>query len=103
MEDMSMSWEEDTIFKRHELTIERIRDTQSETSVEEPYRDFFRRTSAFLIAVEDARTLLACGFSELSVDKRRDMNHFFYQELLPSAYEESYLNPAYAVRMLGTE
>lgn len=96
--------ENDMAAERHGLTIERIRSILLEESVAEPFCDYFKRTAEFLIMIEDTRLLLDKGaFADLSVDMLQDMNHCFYQELLPHFYETSYANPAYAVKQLGQE
>lgn len=90
--------------ERHALTISRIREIMREETVDTLYRNFFQRTAEFLIMVEDTRVLLAQGaFSDLPVDMLQDMNHCFYQELLPQFYSTSYANPAYAAEKLGKE
>lgn len=96
--------ENESLAERHGLAIERIREIPAEAAVAEPYRDFFKRTAEFLIMVEDTRLLLADGaFDDIPVDMLRDMNQCFYQELMPQFYEESYANPAFAVKRLGAE
>lgn len=82
--------------ERYVLAKERIREIQGETRVPEPYRAFFAAVSEFLQPVIDVMDDPAV--------KEKDpagFNHRLYADILPDHYEESYGNPAYAVRMLG--
>ncbi|MDO4804166.1 MAG: aminopeptidase [Lachnospiraceae bacterium] len=71
--------------ERMELALGRLAGIPDERIVPEPYGDYFRRVAMFL----------------LSVRKDAD-NAELYRDILPENYGESYANPDYAVKMLGS-
>lgn len=96
----------EAVSERFELAAERIREIasgKSETPTGE-LRTYFMKTAAFLekcraiyVAVADD-ILERCTIEDLKRENRE-----FYEELFPENYENSYANPAYAVRTLGEE
>ncbi len=90
--------------ERHTLTIERIKLMLQEETVDLPYRSFFSEVAEFLIMVEDTRVLLSANAcDDVPLEMLQDMNHCFYQQLAEPFYEQSYLNPSYAVNVLGKD
>ena len=90
--------------ERFALVRERIAQIKEETGVKEPFADYFKKNVAFL--------QLLCGvYDEIAagVDKNQMMeelearNQALYADIRPQAYETSYANPEYAVKMLGGE
>lgn len=90
--------------ERFELVRERVAQIKEETGVREPFADYFKKNAAFL--------QLLCGvYDEIAagVDKNQMMeelearNQALYADIRPQAYETSYANPEYAVKMLGGE
>lgn len=86
------------------LVSERIAEIAEHSEVSAPFSDYFGRTASFLrdlfalLTKETDGTLRNRTLEECERD-----NKLLYKELLPGDYEESYANPAYAVKMLGEE
>lgn len=90
------------IEERYELAVERIRGMQSENTVPEKYRDYFHQMAAFVQMIDELRTQLLKGSYQQADQKGlAAWNERLYRDILGEAYETSYANPAYAVRMLG--
>lgn len=90
------------IEERYELAVERIRVMQSENTVPEKYRDYFHQMAAFVQMIDELRTQLLKGsYQQADQKELAAWNERLYRDVLGEAYETSYANPAYAVRMLG--
>lgn len=102
--DYRLLWKEENeaVRERYGLAVERIREMESEETVEEPFREYFRRTAAFIGMMDQLRQLVEDGsFREQSLDEMKAWNHRLYEDILPGQYETSFANPAYAVEKLG--
>ncbi len=96
--------ENEAVEERHELALERIGQFAGEETVEEPYRDYFRRTAEFILMIEDVFVMQNSGeLEKLSLKEMEALNHRLYEDVLPGQYGESYANPAYAVERLGQD
>ena len=96
--------ENEAVEERHELALERIGQFAGEETVEEPYRDYFRRTAEFILMIEDVFVMQNRGeLEKLSLKEMEALNHRLYEDVLPGQYGESYANPAYAVERLGQD
>ena len=92
------------IEERYELALDRIRLMQTEDTVGEPYKDYFKKMAEFVLMLDELRTELLDGrYQKLELDELRTWNRRLYQDVLPEQYEESYANPDYACKMLGKE
>ena len=92
------------IEERYELALDRIRLMQTEDTVKEPYRDYFKKMAEFVLMLDELRTELLDGrYQKLELDELRKWNRRLYQDVLPGQYEKSYANPDYACKMLGKE
>ena len=92
------------IEERYELALDRIRLMQTEDTVKEPYRDYFKKMAEFVLMLDELRTELLDGrYQKLELDELRKWNRRLYQDVLPEQYEESYANPDYACKMFGKE
>lgn len=90
------------IEERYELAVERIRVMQSENTVPEKYRDYFHRMAAFVQMIDELRTQLLKGsYQQADQKELAAWNERLYRDILGEAYEVSYANPTYAVRVLG--
>lgn len=90
------------IEERYELAVERIRVMQSENTVPEKYREYFHQMAAFVQMIDELRTQLLKGsYQQADQKELAAWNERLYRDILGEAYETSYANPAYAVRMLG--
>ncbi len=100
--------ENESVLERYELSLERIRQIKDEQAVTEPFRDYFAGVSGFISRIGDlAEKLNRNGVSKyihsFSLEELAEENKSFYADILPDHYEESYANPAYAVKKLGEE
>lgn len=96
--------ENKAVEERHELALERIGQFADEETVEEPYRDYFRRTAEFILMIEDVFVMQKRGeLEKLDLKAMEALNHRLYEDVLPGQYGESYANPAYAVERLGQD
>ncbi len=90
------------VTERYELMIGRITEIRSEQQVSEKYQDYFKKAAefiyltAFVLQEENAKRLEDRTFLECE-----KVNQMLYRDILPEFYEESYANPAAAVRLLG--
>ena len=102
--------------ERYALAVERIREISKEISPEasegasggqlnnKNLEAFFGFAAEFLLLIDDTRNFLAQGGQETaSLEELKERNHRLYEDILPEHYEESYGNPAYAVKCLGEE
>lgn len=102
MEEITISQE--ILEERYGLAIERIRCIPRETLGREELKQYFDRTAAFLLLLDDTRKFIAeGGLKKAAMEELQKRNHELYEDVLPAHYEESYGNPAYAVRRLGEE
>ncbi len=102
MEEATVSPE--VLKERYGLAIERITAISGENFGREEFRDYFDKTAAFLLLLDDTRRFLAAeGQKRATVEELQRRNHELYADILPGHYEESYGNPAYAVKRLGEE
>lgn len=97
--------ENDSVLERYELALERIQAfVNGDTSIGEPYLDYFKRTAEFLLMMDELRRHVdSKNMKDVSFEKMKEYNHMLYQDVLVEEdnYERSYANPAYAVSMLG--
>ena len=92
------------IEERYELALDRIRLMQTEDTVGEPYKDYFKKMAEFVLMLDELRTELLDGrYQKFELDELRKWNRRLYQDVLPGQYEKSYANPDYACKMLGKE
>ena len=92
------------IEERYELAIGRIREMRQEQTVQELFRDYFRKMADFVIMIDELKKALEGGsYQESSLEELERWNESLYHDILPEQYEISYANPAYAVRCLGEE
>ena len=84
--------------ERYELAETRIREIITENTVKEPFGAFFRKMAKFLSIAAD---VMDEKNEKLTIDELKERNYRFYKDILPENYENSYGNPAYAVKELG--
>ncbi len=91
------------VSERYELALERVKGIVHETGVEERYQDYFKRQAEFVLSVMNLYEQVQYGDYELfTLEELQAKNQVLYGELRDS-YATSYLNPEYAVHMLGEE
>lgn len=99
-------WSEENrqITERYDLAMERIARFGADTGVQEPFRSYFAEMSRFAGQIEElARRQMRDELDGLTLEQWKQLNHELYADILPEHYEESYGNPAFAVKKLGEE
>ena len=68
------------IEERYELALDRIRLMQTEDTVGEPYKDYFKKMAEFVLMLDELRTELLDGrYQKLELDELRKWNRRLYQ------------------------
>ena len=96
--------ETEDIMERFELVTERIDEIPSESELPDKLQAYFNTVAAF---TQDVRVVLQKAIAEELMERslqecEADAKRIF-ERFMPSNYEESFLNPAYAVSQLGQE
>ena len=82
--------------------MERIEEILTEDSVKQPYRDFFVRTSEFILKIRElVSEAEQRRLEKKSLGELEKLNYDLYRDILPEHYENSYANPTYAKEKLG--
>ena len=90
--------------ERYHLVLERIQEIQTEHTVSNPYRDYFREIGKFIENMAELYQQCESGkYQTLSLEQLRDWNRTCYGQLEKEAYQTSYANPTYAIQQLGQE
>lgn len=95
--------------ERFILAEERIRDIFEEleekgTQIPVSLKKYFCQMADFLLMMTDTYRYVAEGRIYLSsLSQLQEKNHKLYEDILPEHYEESFGNPAYAVKELGED
>ena len=90
--------------ERFELVKGRIREMQQDMDVPERFFGFFKEMTTFLNYVLTLHEKIREGWLEhAALSELQKNNEELYAGILPGAYESSYTNPAYAVRMLSED
>jgi leucyl aminopeptidase (aminopeptidase T) len=92
------------VSERYELALERIRQLmQEEQTLKAPYEDYFKKQAEFLLSVANLYEQVQYGdYDAFSLKELEEKNEILYGEL-KYRYEQSYLNPDFAVSVLGEE
>ena len=97
--------ERELLLERLELAFLRIREIPGEDwqgEALQPWREYFAAVTKFLLLIEDNRKFLEQdGLKMATLEELQERNHALYEDILPENYENSFANPAYAVKMLG--
>ena len=92
------------IEERYGLAVERIREMKKEQTAKEPFTDYLHNMAEFVLMIDEVRDKLAQGtYWDRSREELAEENRRLYGDILPGAYEKSYANPSFAVRVLGDE
>ncbi len=104
---MSEIKENDIWQERLVLTLERIQEIPQEhwgNSQTRALEEYFVSVARFLLMIGETKTFLEQdGINTATLEELKSRNEKLYEDILPRHYEESYANPAYAVKMLGSE
>lgn len=97
--------ERELLLERLELALLRIREIPGEDwqgEALQPWREYFTVVAKFLLLIEDNwKFLEQDGLKTATLEELQQRNHALYEDILPENYENSFANPAYAVKMLG--
>ena len=92
------------IDERYELSMHRIREIAKEQECKEPFADYFKKAAEFLLLIDQTVEMAKDGsLFTMDLPQKKELNHRIYEETLPEHYEQSYCNPAYAVKCLSKE
>ena len=95
---------ENILEERFELVKGRIRELKKEEYCRKEFAGFFREMTGFLNDVLDFHEKMKKGWlTEASLEELKENNHKMYGGILGETYETSYVNPAYAVKMLSKD
>ncbi len=90
--------------ERYELAIERIRSIVHEDTVAPLYRDYFQKVAGFILEIDAIKNRLEKKpNAECTLEELRNENENIYRDVTGEMYEESFANPAYAVKMFGKD
>lgn len=90
------------VAERYPLVMERLEQIETEETVAEPYRDYFRKVAQFLqMLKKEEEVLTGGGADKRTFEEWQKVNHGLYEEILPENYGKSYDNPAFAEEVLG--
>ena len=99
--------EREILQERLELALLRIREIACEDfqgAELQPWKEYFTTVAKFLLLIEDTRQFLEQGKqATATLEELQQRNRALYEDILPENYENSFANPAYAVKMLGEE
>lgn len=123
-QEMVQEW----VQERYDLSKERVQEIARYNTAEKAFGDYFSKTAAFILEVEDVYEMRKDGrFEQLSQSELEDLNYKLYRDILPGAsssdegdeelswqltaymfegsfdahYDASFANPVYFRRWLG--
>ncbi len=95
---------EEHVSERFALAAGRTAEIAVKPEVAEQFADYFKVMACFLVHLSDIYRKGAKGELESrSLEECERTDALLYADLLPEAYESSYANPVYAVKVLGEE
>ena len=100
---------DDNLEERYLLSIDRIAEinkqiTTGEIKLPGNFSLYFRKMADFILDMEKlSRKLKKIEWNKEELSKLQSDNYDLYRDILPDNYDESYANPAFAVKELGTE
>lgn len=96
--------ENELMRERFDLAAERISQIPSESTVKEPYLDYFHKVSMYIMEMKDTFLSIEDGsYANKSLEELQTMNQDLYEDILEENYETSYANPEYASKKLGED
>lgn len=94
--------EDERLKERWQLAAERIREIPGEEQAPEPFRAYFCWMARWIEQMIQAyREVEQGSFREKNLAQLQEENQSWYEDLLGTAYEISWGNPAYAAKKLG--
>lgn len=90
--------------ERYELVIERVKEIASQAEMKEPFNKYFEAVAKYIVALaEIANAAIDGKVASMDLEEGKRLNTLIYADVLKEQYEESFANPAYAVKLLGKE
>lgn len=90
--------------ERYDLTESRIGGIAGEKTVDVSFLPYFEYLAHFLLELEQVRQKVQSGeWDRLDLQSMERINKSLYEDILGSAYENSYANPSYTVKAYGEE
>jgi leucyl aminopeptidase (aminopeptidase T) len=90
--------------ERLALVLERLREIERSPEIGAPFSDYFKSAAAYLLEQAKIEQEAESGaLATWSAEEGKRRNEAMYEPFLTKNYENSYANPAYAVRVLGKE
>lgn len=94
----------DIILERYELAIERVKEIAKEDIIKEPFKEFFKKASEFILTIDKTKNLINSDeYKNYSLEQLRCLNEKLFSETYKENYDKSFANPRYAVETLGEE
>ena len=86
MEQEMWKRENEEILERYELSMERVRAMRSETSVADPFYDYFQKTAEFIGQIEILAERIGTGcLAEASLEELQELNRKLYEDVAGAA------------------
>ncbi len=93
--------ENEAISERHDLAVGRIHGILTENTVTAPYDAYFKHVAKFILLTEETAEMVLQGkLASLSLEALSSLNKDLYRDVFEN-YESGYLNPEFAVEVLG--
>ncbi len=90
--------------ERYELVSQRVSEIAEDASESGKYAECFRDIAQYLVLLNEILSYAAKDeIKDMDEAKAADLNHRLYEDIRGEAYETSFANPAYAVKMFGKE
>lgn len=92
------------VIERYELGMERVESMLDEDTVQPRYREYFVRTSEFILKIKKLVTLVESKeLYNLTREQLQELNISLYEDIKDNNYENSYANPEYAKNRMGDQ
>ncbi len=92
------------LMERYQVVTERVAEIAADAKVTGKYANYFEKTAQYLMLLNKiVNHALKDEIRGMDEETAADLNRQMFADVVGEAYETSYLNPAYAVKMLGTE
>jgi len=96
--------ENEHIQERYSLAMDRIALIEKERTVKEPFYDYFRKETSYLLLIKQIVSLVEKDrIKKLSLEELQALNKELYGDFEGDNYETNYANPAYACGTLGNK
>lgn len=92
--------EESFVTERYDLTLGRLQEILREETTKGKYRDYFRKTAAFLLQLSEVLKKER-DWETISEKEIKEENQSLYEDILPGNYGTSYADPKYATEKFG--